>query len=391
MNYPDLYHVGPEWQCSTKPKVLAIDTETSGLAIHDADFQCLLVSWSFATNSDPKTPKSIVLAGGYCSLASEIPNQVRNWFQDPAILKVGHHVKFDAKVLATLGIKMVNFCCTRILFHLLDESSTDEVKEWSTISASLQALALRANLPYWEAPKDRCLELFPNILWIQMFCHFKDMLMSYAAWDAWGHLQLYHSLWAELPTEAMRRHAKFLMTVEAMLLEVETNGIRFDVAKATEAREDYQLQANQKLEEILELAPEIHNPKGKTGIGTKKLAEWLFHTQGCQVLARTEKTRKPKLDEDILKKLIVHARTPEKARKCLTWLLEYRKLLDVPKKVTTYLKAVRNGYLYPSFKLHGTRTGRLSSGSKNNPEDENVQNVPRQGPLRKCFVSRFKD
>jgi DNA polymerase-1 len=71
------------------------------------------------------------------------------------------------------------------------------------------------------------------------------------------------------------------------------------------------------------------------------------------------------------------------AAKLILQIRERKKLLSTYYEGYGRLMDAR-GNLHPRLRLTGTKTGRLSCS------DPNLQNVPRQGPLKLCFVSRWK-
>jgi DNA polymerase-1 len=111
---------------------------------------------------------------------------------------------------------------------------------------------------------------------------------------------------------------------------------------------------------------------------TKELQERLFAQPpigyGLKPLSRTPKTNKPKVDTQFLERT---------NHPVCGLLLEHSKL---KKQLTSYYNSYINlcegyGRLHPSFKQHGTKTGRLSCA------DPNMQQIPRDSPIKKLFLA----
>ncbi len=110
---------------------------------------------------------------------------------------------------------------------------------------------------------------------------------------------------------------------------------------------------------------------------TKELTEWL----NAAGLTTGEKTPGGKMstsagaletlkDNEIIARVLAFRAA---AKMMTSFITSYSGLVD------------GDGFLHPSLNLHGTRTGRLSSSGPN------LQQVPRSGPIKNLFISRWED
>jgi len=121
----------------------------------------------------------------------------------------------------------------------------------------------------------------------------------------------------------------------------------------------------------------------------KFLAKLFFDDLHLPVVKRSEKTGKPSFDKYAMEEyelLLAHSAQPTAGL-----VLEYRGWAKtVSSNYKAYLDLLSpDGFLRPNYKVHGTRTQRLSC------EKPNLQQIPRSTPkrwngnLKKAFVARF--
>lgn len=123
----------------------------------------------------------------------------------------------------------------------------------------------------------------------------------------------------------------------------------------------------------------------------KQLGEYLIGDLGLPVFKRSEKTGEPSFDKEALEEYELHlsASGNETAKK----VLEYRGWQKtVSSNYQAYLDLMdADQILHPNYKVHGTRTGRLSC------ENPNLQQIPRgskkpwNGEVKKAFIPRETD
>jgi DNA polymerase-1 len=145
-----------------------------------------------------------------------------------------------------------------------------------------------------------------------------------------------------------------------VLVELEYNGIKIDVARLAELSRSYGEQMQRLEQEIYALAGREFNIASP-----RQLQDVLFVEQKLPVLKRTAKTG-PSTDADVLEELAHKHPLPAK-------IVEYRQYAKLKGTYVDALPAMVNpqtGRVHASFNQVVTATGRLSS------HDPNLQNIP---------------
>lgn len=164
------------------------------------------------------------------------------------------------------------------------------------------------------------------------------------------------------------------MSVLRVLMDMEDNGIPVNQRAMKSLGKQLDQRLNDLLLDMYQYAPPGFNPSS-----TKHKQELLFNKKREGGLglkpSKTTGTGAASVDEETLRKL-------ESKHPIIPMLLEYA---ETKKLVSTYvdglLPQLVRGRLHPSFHLHRTATGRLSSS---NP---NLQNIPRDSSVRSLFVA----
>lgn len=124
---------------------------------------------------------------------------------------------------------------------------------------------------------------------------------------------------------------------------------------------------------------------------SQQIGKYLIEDLGLPVLKRSEKTGKPSFDKEALEEyeLYLDALGDETAQKVLTYR-GWQK--TVSSNFQAYLDLMdENQILHPNYKVHGTRTSRLSC------EKPNLQQIPREsikpwnGDVKKAFIVRDEE
>lgn len=190
-----------------------------------------------------------------------------------------------------------------------------------------------------------------------------DILSLYNGTDVYWTMMLHDLFKPQIDADPeFLRNFKLEMDYSDFLLKVEKVGIPFDYSYVSELIEIHEDRMAEELEVLKHVTDnEKFNPNSP-----KQVKEWLHENR-----AFVSKT-----DVDSIKPLEEHSdsdiSTFAKA------LLKYRKSVKI---VSTYAKGwskhARNGRVHPTFQIHGTTTGRLSS------RDPNAQNMPRDPEVRR--------
>src|SRR5690625_18566 len=203
----------------------------------------------------------------------------------------------------------------------------------------------------------------------------RDLLYKYNAEDVYWTGRLYREFFAQLEADPPRRALYGrLMHISRMLQDIETGGVSIDVPFFESLSLDLLEQTDDLLAEMRELvADDKFNPNSHVQV-KRHLGGWLGEEPASS-------------DENTLSDLRYEMEDDDEPARFIDLLLEYR---GQAKLRSTYAEGIltreHSGVIYPSYLIHGTTTGRLSS------KDPNIQNMPRpvEGdptPVRKGLIA----
>lgn len=195
----------------------------------------------------------------------------------------------------------------------------------------------------------------------------RRLLVQYNGWDVYWTMELYKLLAPQIESDTNAQSAFMLeMSAAEMLREVEAYGIPFDTEYAKGYGFSLASDMGKVLGEIAEVAGASLNPNSP-----KQVKD--FHTRHNITLVST--------DSETLQTLIQDVNQPKKVRDVDRLILKYRKLRKIEGTYARgWSKHERKGRVHPTFLVHGTTTGRLSSTSPN------AQNMPRNKQIRKLVT-----
>lgn len=344
-------------------KSVCFDTETTGLNPLTAELVGIAFSWEPGKGFYLPFPDDF-------QKAKELLEEVRPFFENEKIEKIGQNLKYDIKVLAKYDIRVKGKLFDTMLAHYLinpDMRHNMDVLSEAYLNytpVSIEALIGKKGknqLSMREVPIEDQTE--------------------YAVEDADITLQLKEHFENELSEADTRR---LFDEIEVPLLRVlaamELEGINLD--------EDFLKGLSVDLEkDILHLEAEIYKEAGEEfNIGSpKQLGDILFEKLKLIDKPKKTKTGQYSTAEDVLSYLA-------KDHKIIRDVLEYRGLTKLK---STYVDALplqvepTTGRVHTDYMQTVAATGRLSS---NNP---NLQNIPirteRGRQVRKAFIPRDKD
>jgi len=353
---------------------VAVDTETTSLNEMVAE----LVGVSLSV--EPGAACYIPLAhtegdGDLLGAAERAPGQMdfdtalaalRAVLEDPAILKIGHNLKYDAKVLANYGLTVAPFDDTMLIAYA--QGAGGDMSGGYAMDALSKAHLGHTPIPIKELIGSGKAQVTFDKVAI-------DKAAPYAAEDADITLRLWHLFKPRLP---MMRATTVYETLERPLMPVlatmERHGIAVDRDMLSRLSNGFSQRMAALEDEIYELAGEKFN------IGSpKQLGEILFGKLGMQGGKKT-KTGAYATGADILEDLAMTEDLPGR-------VLDWRSLSKLKSTYTDSLQGHINadtGRVHTSFSMAATSTGRLSS------TDPNLQNIPvrtEEGrEIRKAFV-----
>jgi DNA polymerase I len=291
---------------------------------------------------------------------------LRPVLEDPAILKSGHDLKFDAIMLERHGIALRRLDTdTMLASYLIDATRAEHrledlalehasykaLKEEDVCGRGAKALSL-AEVPVEAALNYACERAD---LVVQLAPIFRDLLAKERLSEVYEQL--------ELP-------------LVPVLVAIERAGIRIDGPALASQSQRLEQELAQRTKEIYAAAG------GEFNINSpKQLAEVLFDKMQLPVLKRTGTSRAPSTAVEVLEELALAHDLPR-------MILEWRSLMKLK---GTYIDALpqlvnpETGRVHTCFNQAVASTGRLSSS------DPNLQNIPIKTGLgreiRKAFVA----
>jgi len=358
-----------------KAGIVAVDTETTGLD----PMRCELVGVSLATAPGKACyipvlftdgpAQGDLLGGGMSTGPAILPKaetlrRLKPLLENPAVLKVGHNIKYDLQVLARCGLEVSPIDDTMLLSYALScgahNQGMDELArrhlDYTTISFSEVCGTGKAQITFDRVPLDKAL--------------------AYAAEDADITLRLHRLLKPQLVTaQVVSVYETLERPLVPILTRMEREGIKVDRAELTALSSEF-------AERMALLEREVWALAGKEfNLGSpKQLGEVLFDDLKLPG-GKKGKTGAYATGADVLELL---AETHPLPRKLLDWR-------QIAKLKSTYADALveqinpQTGRVHTSYSMAVTSTGRLSSS------DPNLQNIPIRSEegrrIRKAFVA----
>jgi len=336
---------------------IAIDTETTGIDATRAD----LVGISMALH--PNLACYVPLAHGGSGLFAEKPEQLtvevalaklKPLFEDPAVLKIGHNLKYDMIVLGRLGVGVAPFDDTILMSFDLDAGlHGHSMDELAATHLSHSCIAFKDVVGVGKSQRT-----FNEI----------DLVAAtrYAAEDADVTLRLWRRFKPRLAAEGATRVYEMVdRPLAPVIAQMERHGIKVDRERLAHLSSEFSTQ-------IGALEVDIHALAGGAfTIGSpKQLGDVLFERMGIKG-GRKGKSGVYSTDVNELERIAADKDSPGKD--IASKVLEWRQLSKLKSTYTDALQAQINpatGRVHTSYSLTGAQTGRLSS------TDPNLQNIP---------------
>ena len=350
-----------------KTGYFAIDTETNSLNIEDAN----LVGVSIAVNEnsayyipinhknleDNKRLKEQIKESEIIKLLQPICN-------DPSILKIGHNIKYDLRILEKYGLKLTSIADTMLLSYAIDNGVTKH---------NMDDLAYlhfnHTNIKFKELVGSGKKEITFDFVEI-------SKALYYAAEDALITLKLYEFLNNRVKNEKGNFvYSEIDLPLISVLSLIEKNGIKVNTKYLNQLSEVFQ-------KDSLVLEKKIYKFAGKNfNIGSpKQLGEILFVDLNIQGGKKT-KSGTFSTDSSTLSNL------SDQGYEIASLILDWRELTKLKSTYTDALQnqaTKNNSRVHTSYGVANTLTGRLSSN------DPNLQNIPIRTnngrKIRKAFI-----
>ncbi|TGX55236.1 DNA polymerase I [Sphingomonas gei] len=336
---------------------VAVDTETSELDAMRAGL--CGVSLALAPNKACYIP----LTHGGSDMFAEKPVQLdkplalaklKALLEDPAVLKIGHNLKYDMIVFARRGITVAPYDDTIVMSFDLDAGLHGHgMDELAATHLSHSCIAFKDVVGTGKK---------------QLSFREVDLKAAtrYAAEDADVTLRLWRRFKPRLPFESVTRVYEMVdRPLVAVIAGMERQGVKVDAAVLARLSDEFSKQ-------MAILEEEIHAIAGfKFTIGSpKQLGDVLFDKMGIKG-GRKGKSGVYSTDVNELERIAADKDSP--GREMVVKVLDWRQLTKLKSTYTDALQAQINpetGRVHTSYSLTGAQTGRLSS------TDPNLQNIP---------------
>ncbi|TLY81185.1 MAG: DNA polymerase I, partial [Gammaproteobacteria bacterium] len=375
---PDVAKIEPRYETITQwqdlerwlealrtAKLFAFDTETTSLDYMRAE----IVGVSFSI--EPGVAAYVPLHHDYAGAPEQLDRDrvlaaLKPILEDPERAKLGHHLKYDAHVLANYGINLAGMRFDTMLeSYVWDSVATNHGMD----STALRYLGMRT-IAYEEVAGKGAKQLTFNEVPV-------DRAAQYAAEDADVTLRLHRTLWPKIESvPALHRlYEEFEQPLLPVLLRMEQHGVLID-------RQLLRAQSREITQQLQELVAQAHKEAGhEFNIESpRQLQQILFEKLQLPVLRKTP-TGQPSTAEDVLEELAASYRLPR-------IVLEHRALAKLKSTYTDKLPELvneRTGRIHTSYHQAVAQTGRLSSS------DPNLQNIPIRRPegrrIRQAFIA----
>jgi len=345
--------------------LVAFDSETTSLDYMAA--QIVGVSLSVAAGEAAYIPVAHDYPGAPDQLPrGEVLEKLRPFLENPEKKKVGHHLKYDAHVLARHDISLQGMAYD----SMLESYVLNSVATRHDMDSVARHYLGRETIHYEDVAGKGAKQLTFNQVDL-------ETAAPYAAEDADITLQLHETLWSKLgEIEALRDvYVNIEQPLVPILLGMEETGVLID-------RKMLATQSSELAKRMMELEKEAHElAGGPFNLGSpKQLQEILFQKLELPVIRKTPKGQ-PSTAEDVLVELAVDYDLPRV-------IIEYRSVSKLKSTYTDKLPlqiSQSTGRVHTSYHQAVAATGRLSS------TDPNLQNIPIRTPegrrIRQAFIA----
>ena len=345
--------------------LVAVDTETTSLDYMEAEIVGISLS------VEPGKAAYIPLAHDYPGAPDQLPRdevleKLKDYLQDPAHRKVGHHLKYDAHIFARHGINLAGMQFD----SMLESYVLNSVATRHDMDSVARHYLGRETIHFEDVAGKGAKQLTFNQIDL-------ETAAPYAAEDADITLQLHDKLWSELSKikSLQSVYADIEQPLVPVLLAMEETGVLIDKQMLTD-------QSHELTGRMVELEKQAHELAGAPfNLGSpKQLQQILFEQLELPVIRKTPKGQ-PSTAEDVLVELADDYDLPRV-------ILDFRSVSKLKSTYTDKLPlqiAASTGRVHTSYHQAVAATGRLSS------TDPNLQNIPIRTPagrrIRQAFVA----
>jgi len=345
--------------------LISFDTETDSLDYMRA--QIVGLSFAVAPGEAAYVPVGHDYAGAPHQLdRAKVLAALKPVLEDMTKAKLGHHLKFDAHVLANYGIALNG----QRFDSMLESYVLNSVATRHDMDASAMRYLGVKTIHFEELTGKGAKKITFNQVDV-------DRAAEYSAEDADITLQLHQAIWPQIEAVPTLKfvYENIEQPLVPVLFRMERAGVLVDRALL-------KAQSTELAARMLELQALAHKEAG--GVfnveSHKQLQEILFGKLGIPVMRKTP-TGQPSTAEDVLEELAETYPLPK-------LILEYRGMAKLKSTYTDNLPLQINessGRIHTSYHQAVAATGRLSS------QDPNLQNIPirtQEGRrIRQAFIA----
>jgi len=345
--------------------LVAVDTETTSLDYMSAE----VVGISLAVEAGEAA--YIPVAHDYPGAPDQLPRdqvleKLKDFLENPDAAKVGHHLKYDAHVLARHGIHLAGMRFD----SMLESYVLNSVATRHDMDSTARLYLGRETIHYTDVAGKGAKQLTFNQIDL-------DTAAPYAAEDADITLQLHQVLSAKLgEVESLQRvYEEIEQPLVPVLLAMEETGVLIDRRMLTR-------QSAELARTMVDLEAQAHELAGGPFnlSSPKQLQQILVEKLELPVIRKTPKGQ-PSTAEDVLLELADEYDLPRV-------IIDYRSVSKLKSTYTDKLPlqiAATTGRVHTSYHQAVAATGRLSSA------DPNLQNIPIRTPegrrIRQAFIA----
>jgi len=344
-------------------KIVAFDTETEGLNSLETEIVGISFSWKSGKGFylPIKKDKTIQL---------EYFNILKPFFNNKEIIKVGHNIKFDIKVLFKYDVVVSEpIYDTMVAHYLINPDMRHNLDTLSESYLNYSPISIESLIGK-NGKNQKSMRDIPI-----------NEVTNYASEDADLSLQLKYIFDKELESNGVKDIFREIeIPIINVLSDMEKEGINIDSTYLNKLEQEFEKDLNKLKKDIFNQSGEEFNLNSP-----KQLGDILFDKLKLVSKPKKTKTGQYSTSEEVLSSL---ADDHEIIRSILEW-----RSLD--KLQNTYVKSLPNEVSIRTNKIHTkfnqtvTTTGRLSSNSPN------LQNIPirtQNGQkIRKAFIPRNDD
>jgi DNA polymerase-1 len=343
--------------------LFAFDTETTSLEYMHAS----IVGVSFAVA--PGVAAYLPLRHDYAGAPDQLDRdaslaKLKPLLESEDHAKVGHHLKYDAHVLANHGITLRGMRYDSMLESYVWNSVATRHDMDSVAERYLGIRTIHYEDVAGKGAKQISFSQVPV-----------DKAAEYSSEDSDVTLRLHQVLWPQIASVPLLKtlYEECEQPLVSVLLRMEEHGVLLD-------RQMLRIQSTQLAKRLMEVEAAAHREAGNPFNldSPKQLQSILFEKMNLPVVRKTP-TGQPSTAEDVLEELAGSYPLPK-------LILEHRSLAKLKSTYTDKLPEqinARTGRVHTSYHQAVAATGRLSS------QDPNLQNIPIRTPegrrIRQAF------